>query len=273
MTSSCSRLFCLTTASHRLQTWLLDSLVVVLYEHLKMVLWIQAGVFGRNPTWADAAPSVEGWWTWLFLQDHSRCSIAAWGWSQTKTSVLMFYCFWLELNCALLWFFFFFFLTRGPTGTHYRPVVQFQRAQVSVEKSSWMLLSTLQKHTFQPDKSLTAAGVISVCQQMVESRDGMGLRTVFTSCLSLFMYMNLSLHHTEKCLQQHLSCWSVFFNLVGCNRYIQYSTLHTNIPLLFAYFFLSAGMSIRCVPTLLSICLFFLSFGDCICVCTQGSLR
>lgn len=111
-----------------------------------------------------------------------------------------------------------------------------------------MLLSTLQKHTFQPDKSMTAAGVIRMCKQMVESRDGMGLRTVFTSSLSLFMYMNLSLHHTEKCLQQHHSCWPVFFNSVGCNCYVQYSTLHTDITFLSAYLFFSRRMSVRSVP-------------------------
>lgn len=47
-----------------------------------------------------------------------------------------------------------FFMTKGPTGTHYKPVVLFQNALASTGISDWMLLSSSQKkHTLQQHKS------------------------------------------------------------------------------------------------------------------------
>lgn len=138
-----------------------------------------------------------------------------------------------------------------------------------------MLLSTLQKRTYKSDKSLTAAvsAIRSVCKHLVESRNGMGLRTVFRSSSSLFMDPNVSSHHSETCLQLHLSCWSAFLSTVRCNRCELFTLLTGTIFFWFKHFWVSTDISTSSGPNLCTV-VHLSSFSPLIkmFVCMQMSL-
>ena len=125
-------------------------LVFCLYEYFKAELHIQAAVSVRNEALVDLKPAVDMWNSdWFGSVCRTTVDVAALHHGSavrqkphtSTVDVLLFLtgiesCF---SDCCR------FFMTKGPTGTHYKPVVLFQNALASTGISDWMLLSSSQK--------------------------------------------------------------------------------------------------------------------------------
>lgn len=187
-------------------------MVFCLYEYFKTELQIQASVTVRNEALLDLTPAVEIWLIWLCLQNSSGCSnIASWCSCQTKTSYLQCWCFivpdwnWIMLFWVLMFFlslFVYFFLwPQSPQGPITNQLCSLKMPRHQLEYlTGW--ISTLQQHTFQKNKSWIwqqqFGEWISVCKQIVGSRDDRLFRTVFTSSSSLSSCTGMLAHITLR---------------------------------------------------------------------------